>query len=123
METSSQMYYVYLVAMAFAILFTFAMSIWNFVLEPPPKIFIKYEDHLRATLNEYFKQKNEECKNKLIFSVSENPNNALWIEIHIMDRDLRMPFSDFQIQKHINYLQEVSDEENKGLERVKISLV
>ena len=58
-----------------------------------------------------------------MFSVSENPNNALWIEIHIMDRDLRMPFSDFQIQKHINYLQEVSDQENKGLDRIKIHLV
>ena len=122
METANNMYNVYIITMALVIIYVLIMSIYNYILTPPKRIFINYEQHLRAILTEYFKQKNEECKNKLVFSVSENPNNALWIEIHIMDRDLRMPFDEKQIEKHVEHLQKVSDEENKDLEREKIHL-
>ena len=64
-----------------SLILIFALSIYNFYLKPPNKIFITYESFLREELEKYFKTLNVDLNDKLQFEISHNPNNALWIEI------------------------------------------
>ena len=62
----------------------------------------------------YFKKLNasleREHKDNLVFSISCNENNALWIEVEVPKR-LRLPFRHEEVQKHVNYLNEKEREE------------
>ncbi len=55
-------------------------------------------------MEKYFNTLNKDLDDKLLFEISHNPVNALWIEIQILDKTLQMPYSDYEIQKHMNYL-------------------
>jgi hypothetical protein len=59
---------------------------------------------LRTSLEEYFRELNTISKGQLNFEISQNPNNALWIEIGIQDQNLRMPYADYEVVKHVKYL-------------------
>ena len=50
-----------------------------------------------------------------MFEISTNPNNALWIEIHIQDPNLRMPYCDYEVVRHIHHLMNREREENDKL--------
>ena len=82
----------------------FVLSIYNLKLQPPNKIFVTYESYLREEMEKYFNTLNKDLDDKLLFEISHNPVNALWIEIQILDKTLQMPYSDYEIQKHMNYL-------------------
>ena len=43
---------------AASVFFIFFLSIYNFMLDPPNRIFIKYEKFLRLSLDDYFTELN-----------------------------------------------------------------
>ena len=46
------------IAVAVSIIIVFVLSVYNFLLTPPDRIFITYEKFLRLSLEEYFKELN-----------------------------------------------------------------
>jgi hypothetical protein len=93
-----------IITFCIAISVVFLSSVYNWLLGVPEKIHVQYEDHLRALLNKHFEKLNETYKGMMKFSISLNPNKALWIEILIEDRDARVPFSEIEIQKYVDDL-------------------
>ena len=46
------------ISVGFAIFIVFVLSVYNFLIAPPNRIFITYEKFLRLSLEEYFKELN-----------------------------------------------------------------
>lgn len=92
----------------------FLLSLYNFTQPPENKIFINYEQNFREMVQRYFVKLNasleREHKDNLVFSISCNANNALWIEVAVPKR-LRQPFRNDQVQKHVNYLNDKERDE------------
>jgi|TARA_B110000285_G_C14911106_1_gene507997 hypothetical protein len=81
------------------------MSLVNYGTKPKDQIFQKYEELIRIKLKLYFTSLNKIYREKCSFSISENKNNALWIEVKI-PRAKRMNFKESEMQKHVEYLNE-----------------
>ena len=81
----------------------FLLSIINYFLKPPYTIFLSYEKYLREEIGNYLAKVTSEgkygkgCKYKIA------NNDALWIEIDIPHK-LRMEYDEFEIKKHLDYL-------------------
>lgn len=86
-------------------------SIYNFFQTPNSNIFINYEEFMHQSLQKYFGELNSTNKNGLRFTVSSNDIN--WIEVSI-PKNLQMPFSEYQVKRHLDILHKKALEE--GLE-------
>ena len=87
------------------LILNFLMSLVNYGTLPKDEIFQRYDELMRIRLNTYFKQLNQTFQDKCSFKVSENKNNALWIEV-LIPRAKQMSFKESEMQKHVEYLNE-----------------
>lgn len=59
---SENLFLICAVTIAASVLFIFFLSVYNFILDPPNRIFITYEKFLRLSLDDYFAELNKISK-------------------------------------------------------------
>lgn len=93
------------------------MSVLNFLREPPAEIFTNYETNYKAALSDYLHRcgmkidkairlaevKRTAKRDKVKIIIADN--ETMWLEIYVPEQ-LRMPFNEQEIGKHLKHLNE-----------------